>query len=229
MRFADVIPQGLKQVLRPYYRRGVLFFRKIFHRPRSREYLLEYWKQPSDEGNRPKDYLEGGQRSGFLVDILKKYAGPEQSVLEIGCNVGRNLNCLFQSGFLDLSGIEINESAVLLLKQQYPEMAARTKIHNAPVEDVIKKIKDNEVDAVFSMAVLEHIHSQSEWVFQEIVRITKDVLITIEDEEGVSWRHFPRNYKKIFEGLGMRQVEVRDCAGVSGLGATFAARVFKKK
>jgi hypothetical protein len=142
--------------------------------------------------------------------------------------VGRNLNCLFQNGFVSLSGIEINESAVLLLKRQYPEMAARASIRNAPVEDVIRTFRDNEVDAVFSMAVLEHIHSQSEWVFREIVRITRGVLITIEDEEGISWRHFPRNYKKIFEGLGMKQVEVRDCAGVPGLGASFAARVFKK-
>lgn len=50
---------------------------------------------------------------------------------------------------------------------------------------------------------------------------------SVEDEQGVSARHFPRNYKEIFEALGLRQVEENHCTG-AGLSTKFRIRVFKK-
>ena len=129
----------------------------------------------------------------FFGGASKRYVTPNTRILEIGCNVGRNLNYLFLAGFQNLEGIEISGSAVELLSQSYPEMARYTKIYNMPVEEIIKKFRDNEFDVVFTMAVLEHIHIDSECVFPEMMRITKDFLITIEDEYGLFWRHFPRN------------------------------------
>ncbi len=129
---------------------------------------------------------------------------------------------------MKLSGVEISEKAVQLLKESYPEMTSHLKIHNVSVEEIIKEFKDGEFDVVFTMAVLEHIHTDSEWTFPEMMRITKDFLITIEDELGFSWRHFPRNYKKVFESLGMKQIEEINCGRVDGLGERVFARIFKK-
>jgi len=78
------------------------------------------------------------------------------------------------------------------------------------------------------MAVLEHIPTESEFIFGEMCRITRHLLITIEDEQGISWRHFPRNYQRVFESLGLKQIEEINCVKVSGLGEDFIARVFKK-
>ena len=75
------------------------------------------------------------------------------------------------------------------------------------------------------MAVLEHLHPESNWVFGEIARITSSILITIEDERSVYWRVFPRNYRRIFERRGMVQIEEHSCADVPGLGPAFVARV----
>ena len=127
-----------------------------------------------------------------------------------------------------MEGIEISEAAVQLLRQSFPEMARSTKIHNAPVEEIIKAFEDDEFDIVFTMAVLEHIHRDSEWIFAEMIRITKNYLITIEDEKGISWRHFPRSYRKVFEPLGMIQIEEHGCDSVARLGSDVYARVFKK-
>ena len=102
------------------------------------------------------------------------------------------------------------------------------KIHNMPAEDIIGKFEDNEFDIVFTMAVLEHIHTDSEWIFTEMARITKTHLITIEDERGISWRHFPRDYKKVFEQLGLVQIEEIDCSKIDRLGDGVYARVFQK-
>lgn len=232
MKLTKMVPNSIKPLLRSIYYAIVSswIYKKLVHHPKDREELHQYWRQPWNGINLPQDYLKGEARSRFLVEIMKKYVEPVSMILEIGCNVGRNLNYLFQADFHKLSGIEISEKAVQLLKQSYPEMASQTQIYNVPIEEVIRDCKDSEFDTVFTMAVLEHIHKSSEWIFPEIVRITKIFLITIEDERGLSWRQFPRNYKKIFESLGMKQIEVINCGDIDGLelGRNFFARIFKK-
>ena len=219
----------LKSALNSVYCR----WKNLTTRRKSDEQLHQYWRQPYGGGNLPGQYIEveGGNRaqsrvlrSQFLVNLIKRYSTSNAKILEIGCNAGRNLNYLFSAGFDKLAGIEINEDAVALMKESYPEMAKNAKIINEPVEDVIKNFEDDEFDIVFTMAVLEHIHPNSDFIFQEVVRITKRFLITIEDEKGVSWRHFPRNYKKIFEALGMKQIYQSNM--VEGLNHNFYARVF---
>jgi hypothetical protein len=106
-------------------------------------------------------------------------------------------------------------------------MAGHATIYNKSVEEVIKEFEDRRYEAIFTMAVLEHIHSDSKWVFKEIVRVSKKYLITIEDERRVSWRHFPRHYRKIFEKVGMKQIEEIQCNKEDhGLRNSFYARVF---
>jgi hypothetical protein len=100
------------------------------------------------------------------------------------------------------------------------------QIYCGPVEEAIKTYRDGQFDVVYTMAVLEHIHSESEWVFREMVRVTKDFLVTVEDERGFSERHFPRRYDKVFKPLGMAEVEAR--GDIPGLGRGFQARVFRK-
>ncbi len=76
------------------------------------------------------------------------------------------------------------------------------------------------------MAVLEHIHYKSNWIFNEMIRISKYIL-TIEDELSISDRHFPRNYKKIFSN-NMTQIFYEDCSYIKGFNKGFKTRLFKK-
>lgn len=204
--------------------------KKIYIRRKNREELFKYWSSPYDGKNMPSEYLKNRERSIFLLNLVKKYIGPDDRILEIGCNVGRNLNELFCAGFNNLSGIEISRNAIDMMKETYPHMVGKIQVHNRPVENLIQSCEDNSYDLVFTMAVLEHIHTDSEFTFPHMARITKKFLITIEDEKGLSWRHFPRSYKNIFENLGLRQIEEISFrkVRVPGLNKNFVARVFKK-
>jgi ubiquinone/menaquinone biosynthesis C-methylase UbiE len=142
--------------------------------------------------------------------------------------VGRNLHYLFADGFTRLTGVEISDEAVKLGKATYPEMTQQVEVVNAPAEEALAAFGDNAFDVVFTMAVLQNIHPESQFTFSQMARITKDFLITIEDEHGVSWRRFRRNYKCVFEALGFRQVCESKCDEVVGLGKSFVTRVFKK-
>ena len=226
-----LIPNFLKPILKPIYHRiaSSYLYRKIICRPKKRTDLFRYWKQPWDGKNFPESYLEGEEKSQLLVKMVKNYSDFNPKILEIGCNVGRNLNCLFRAGFRKLYGVELSGKALLLLKKYYPEMVPYVKIQNLPIEEAIRNFKNNEFDIVFTMAVLEHIHTDSEWIFPEITRITKKILITIEDEHGLSWRHFPRNYKDIFESFGMEQIYEENCSEIKKLSNNFFVRIFRKK
>lgn len=207
-------------------------YSRIFSRHKKREEIHDFWRSPTD-GNLPEMYaaedIRLTRRSEFLLGLLEPWKGKDIKILEVGCNAGRNLKHLFDHGFRNLEAIEISEKAVAFFRDKFPETASNTRIHNCPVEDIIKTFPDNSFEIVFTMAVLEHIHTDSEWIFKELVRITAGTLITIEDEKGVSWRHFPRNYKAIFEPLGLTQVQQFQCEdALHGLGNQFFARVFSR-
>lgn len=75
---------------------------------------------------------------------------------------------------------------------------------------------------------MKHIHTDSEWIFPEIQRITQSNLITIEDEGATTERHFPRNYKEVFEPLGFVQVYEEADRVKKIIGGNFVLRLFKK-
>jgi SAM-dependent methyltransferase len=192
----------------------------------SREKLHAYWRNP-DGQNRPEDYLEPTGRSRFLLDFIAPYVHTDGAILEIGCNVGRNLAHLFDAGYRDLTAIEISGDALAMLRTTFPDLGAAARLINAPVEDVIRDFPDGSFDLVYAMAVLEHIHPDSEWIFDEIVRVSRSAIVTIEDERGASSRHVPRDYRKVFEARGAHQVLERSVSAAEGFPIDFEARVFK--
>jgi len=235
MPISRFLPPFVKNLFRPIYRSfvGTPNKQSQSYNLKSREELHEYWSSPPD-GNFANNYAGEKEsqrvRSELLVRLTEKYCSKDGKILEIGCNVGRNLHYLHQAGFRNLCGIEISQQAVDLMVQRFPEMAESARILVGPVEEKIKELSDGEFDLVFTMAVLEHIHTESEWIFAEMARVAKDYLITLEDEAQLSWRHFPRNYKKIFEPLGFQELESFECVmETHGMNPNFRGRIFKKE
>lgn len=222
----------MPETAKPYFRHLRDTLRSISRRYDSRRSRIHtYWRNPWDSGNAPGAALgttEGQKWSQFLVQIVKDYAEPNMRILEIGCGAGRNLNYLYSNGYSRLFGVEINVKAVELMKQHFPDMASHAEVYNSPIEEVAPKFSDGEFDVVYTMALLQHIHPDSEWVFPELVRITKEYLITIENEKVETWRHFPRNYKLIFESLGLRQVQEIHWSDLDGESISYYGRVFSK-
>lgn len=228
MTWTRLLPHSVQSVLRPRWRRWRARWPAPGRRHKSLARTHRYWRDPPDAANRPENYLLRTDRSGFLLEMVRRYARPGASVLEIGCNAGRNLALLYANGWRDLTGVEISPGALELLTRTYPEMARRITLINAPVEEVIRSFRPAQFHVTFTMAVLEHVHARSEWIFPEIARITGSCLITIEDEQGTSWRHFPRNYQDVFERCGWTQLEAVDFRSIKPavFSPDFHARIF---
>ena len=79
-----------------------------------------FWKniKPGQNDNAPNEYANRkNDHQGINIttglDKLNLH-NKNLKILELGCNVGRNLNFLLNNNFKNLSGIEINMNAIEL-------------------------------------------------------------------------------------------------------------------
>ncbi|KKM86438.1 hypothetical protein LCGC14_1278920 [marine sediment metagenome] len=164
----------------------------------------EYWKNPPEE-NRPIYYYHGNDRSMNLVAIIERYCTPLDSILELGCNVGRNLRVLEERCFNDLYGIDINEESIDMT------CVPNAGLMRGSLEDILPQIPDRKFDVVFSMATLMHISNESEWILKDIARITNRILIIIEKEsfegiaDDITIRCYDHDYS-IFNMFGFSEI-----------------------
>ena len=153
----------------------------------------------------PPYYINKPEITAELIDVFQRYVGHQQSIMELGCNVGRNLAALKACGYQSLSGIEINPNAVELGRKTFNLDGIAISIGS--IEDLIDRL--DSYDCIFTQSVLMHLPPSSEWVFEKIADKTNDILITRENEIHTGKFQWMRDYDKIFTGLGLKQIEYK--------------------
>ena len=135
----------------------------------------------------PRYYAHHGpdERSEAVAQRLARHVDRDTRVLELGCSSGRHLAHLASEGFEDLAGIEVNDEAFAVMADAYPDLAAAGTFYCAAIEDVLAEFPDDAFDAVYSVETLQHVHPDADWVFEEIARVTGEVLVTVENEGDV--------------------------------------------
>lgn len=165
----------------------------------------------------PIDYLINDnthRRSHWLATYISKHFKKDISIVELGCGVGRNLMHLYGQGFREIYGFDIFQPHIDLGRNYFPHL----KIYKENLNHFTI-----QADLIFTIAVLQHVENID---YSHIVEGC-DALITVEDEKRKGPIHFPRNYKKVFEPLGMRQINTIE--NVSGLSHNFIMRHFVKE
>jgi len=173
----------------------------------------DYWKEPDNTNNAP-DYLKPVVRSKYLSGLFRQAnIRPTMSILELGCNSGRNLNYFHHLGFNRLQGIDISQQAI----NCNPLYEVKRNCSCLSIEDYYS-LDNAPIDVIFSMAVLMHLHPDSEWVFEKIVEQVHRWLVVVEYEGGQKMdRCWSRDYGNIFNQFGMRILHQEIITGVSGL------------
>lgn len=169
-------------------------------------------------------YYGSDETSELVHDILGQYLDTDAAVLELGCSSGRHLAHLADHGYRELTGVDINDAAFDVMTEHYPTLASCGTFHCDPIEDIVADFDDDQFDAVYTVETLQHLHPDGEWVFEEVARITGNVLLTVENEgsandsrsseptvnyvdDGVPLYY--RNWGRIFTSLGLSEVDVR--------------------
>lgn len=148
-------------------------------------------------------------RSQSIINLLSPLITKEDSILEIGCNTGRNLNHLWQSGYQNLRGMEISEHIVKRLRIEYPCLAM-IPVDVGPAELSIQKYDGKSVDVIFTMSVLEHLHPDRRFLFGEIARVARKFVLAIEPRHGKrSHMQYPWDIQKEFTAVGLACIDTK--------------------
>jgi SAM-dependent methyltransferase len=174
----------------------------FFSRMDSHQNLQDFWRQPEPEGNKPNHYIAVVGRSAALLEMISDLP-KDAHIIEVGCNVGRNIAYLYDHGYTNLEAIEINPHAVELLRKTYPQLAD-VPVHIGTASEMLAGFDEQSFDLVFTMAVLEHIHPDESAVFDHMVRVGKEVL-AIEPPGRLTHRTFPHDIQDVFESRGLKQ------------------------
>lgn len=181
-----------------------------------------YWANRSEEFS-PEYYANIGRNevTETLLAVFDHYVDENAAILEVGCSSGRHLESLRERGYKNLTGIDINDESFEVMADRYPRLSETGTFHTGAIEDLVLEFDDGAFDVIYSVETLQHIHPDNEWVFEELVRATDDLLIAAENEGNsprrgrdgaeVSCVHddFPlyhRDWKAVFSDLGLAQL-----------------------
>lgn len=116
----------------------------------------------------------GGARDLFWSSLLERY--PASSALEVGCNVGANLQWIVKR--IDptrVYGVDVNEAALERLRGRLPAVNALS----SPAREL--PFRDRWFDLVFTCGVLIHQpESTLPLVMAEIVRVSRRYVLAVE-------------------------------------------------
>jgi SAM-dependent methyltransferase len=127
-------------------------------------------------------YYGPNETSELLRETIARHADADAEILELGCSSGRHLAHLYDHGYENVSGVEINADAFDVMDEQYPELAAGGTFHHGAIEDVVPEFEEDAFDVVYSVETLQHLHPDAEWVFAELARVAGTLLVTVENE-----------------------------------------------
>lgn len=173
--------------------------------------LEELWAGEFGRRYVERNLEAGTSRRPFWDDLLVKH--PVDAVLEVGCNVGANLQWITPArGVKKAVGVDINETALLALRKNAPWAL--------PVLAVARHLPfvSGEFDLVFTAGVLIHQSPEAlSVVMGEIVRCSRRYVLCMEyyseqpmtiayrgQERALFKRDFGALYQELFPGLGLR-------------------------
>ncbi len=128
---------------------------------------MEYWNQYAENSN--SNYNE--EIAKFIRDLAVSLRA--QSILEVGCNSGNDLKLFAQE--IDVSGIDLNESAIRKASQSLPHFKFRVgSITELPFED-------SSFDFVFTRNVLNYVGDENmERSVKELFRVSRKYILNVE-------------------------------------------------
>lgn len=166
-------------------------------------------------------YYGPNETSEAIRRVFDERLDASASILELGCGPGRHLSHLREHGFENLHGVDINPDCFEVMADAYPDLADCGTFHAAAIEEIVEEFSPGQFDAVYSVETLQHVHPDDTWVFEEIARVSSDLVITAENEGNGPTRgragsevsyvndDFPlyhRNWKDEFSDLGLAQL-----------------------
>lgn len=171
-------------------------------------FQYRHWKQRGiGDSHGPTHYVELQDAGLILVDEVTRRLGADDApVLDLGCNVGRHLNALFERGYRKLHGVDVQTAALRHTNTVFPELAAVAELHEGTFQDYLPTVPDRFFKVAFTLgATLELV---SPWfpLCAQIARITNGAVVLAISETGHA---YPRLWEREFLRAGFLMTSLR--------------------
>ena len=162
----------------------------------------EPWATASENGwYPPSTYII--DEPGPLLERLLETCDPKDSVLDMGCNSGANLNFLFQASYRQLYGVDASGAALELFSHNFPETFEIAHVRHDLFQGYLPRCPDDMVDVIHSNgATLELVHPSFP-IVDEMCRVARRAVYVDIQERGHA---YPRNYIAQFQRNGFQLV-----------------------
>ena len=186
----------------------------IFRNPRTVEEYEQVYKTQT-----------GKRRFHLLHDMIfcTDYSSHIDKVLEVGCNIGLQLELMYRLGFKQLYGVDVNQKAINSAKTKPYLCCMYGEAQDLP-------FKDDYFDLVFTSGLLIHIPpEQLTKVLYEICRTSKkyimgyeyfndkEIMIPYRGKNNMLWKNdWVKQYLEVFPGLEVLQevkIPLKDNSG----------------
>ncbi len=171
------------------------------------------WTQAARGGQHdPSTYTEWGPDTSIAPDWVMAFEPDRNAtILDLGCNVGRHLNHLFEHGYRKLHGVDASGAALELMRERFPGLAAVATVKHDLFQRFLARAADAAYDVVYTNGItIESVHPAFPLV-HHLTRITrKHVVLLIEDREPP----YPRFWASEFERHGFPAAALLDPVGI---------------
>ncbi|MBU1201206.1 MAG: class I SAM-dependent methyltransferase [Nanoarchaeota archaeon] len=149
----------------------------------NKEYALNHQKNA-------KEYWE--YKEIFRLFTPKK----NSSILEIGCNTGDLIKLLYERGYKNISGIDINSQAVKIAKKKVPKA-------NIQIKDIMKTIPEKKYDIIYALHIIEHFENTEDFLKKIKNLLNNKGILIISCPNKIAYlmrlEHFIRGKKHCFD------------------------------
>lgn len=176
----------------------------------------EFWKGSFGDEYTQRNKINYRDRIPFWQKIV--YETGIQSVLEVGCNSGWNLEALRSiDREMELTGVDVNQSAL--------EEASMKgfDVEELNGQGIVGMFGDGACDLVFTCGVLIHVAPKDlKSMMQSIVDVSRQYVLAVEyhsdRETPVEYRGnkdklWKRNYGQLYQDMGLSLIETGNAEG----------------
>ncbi len=181
----------------------------------------QHWEEYSTD-----NFDELDPASIVLIDEIKSLLeGKSSSILDLGCNVGRHLNNLYQAGWHNLNGVDFSSSAIADMGLRYPEMHQKIKTTAASFQEFLPKCEEM-YDLVYTRGATFELVPPTFALIKNVCKVAKKHVVLVIAEA----RHaYPRFWEYEFAREGFELIHLKRPADKNSLNQqNLSLMIFKR-
>ena len=120
-------------------------------------------------------------------------------ILDVGCNAGRLLQALYERGYANLSGVDVQKAALEHMARLFPDMAAKAHIKQASFQEFFPAVADRTFEVVCTWGATIELVPPAFPICQQMARVAGRAVIILIKESGYS---YPRLWETEFLRAG---------------------------